>query len=232
MAEPLTRAHIEGQRRIREVLGRAVGLVWAELPGYDRENVDEWLSRVLPVVAASQRQSVALTEAYLARSLERQPKGVDVEALIGAAVRNGAEPADVYSRPFVNIWTALGKGAEYRDAVAAGLARAEATAAVDVQLSARGTFAAVQRADRVIRGYRRVANGGACKFCQTVDGAIVKSASAMALHNHCGCGLEPLLTPLPSTALPDDVAVHVHGELGAVLGDPAHDFTSAAMALA
>jgi hypothetical protein len=50
----------------------------------------------------------------------------------------------------------------------------------------------------------------------------------MPLHNHCGCSLEPVLDDVTPTPLPEGVAVHEHGELGLVLGDPAHDFTSAA----
>lgn len=225
MASQLTRAHIEGQALIRRALGNAVRIVWSELPAYDRQNVDEWLARVLPIVDASQRRSASLTAGYLARSLERQPQGIDLGAVVGAAVRNGADPADVYSRPFVTLWTSLGKGADYADAVAAGLDRAMATAEMDVQLSARQTFALVQSETPAIRGYRRVANSGACKFCQMVDGAFVRKATAMALHNRCGCGLEPQLSRAPVDPLPEGVAVHAHGELGPLLGDPAHDFT-------
>ena len=58
--------------------------------------------------------------------------------------------------------------------------------------------------------------------------AFVKSANAMALHNHCGCGLEAVFYDVEVPPLPDGVAVHQHGELGAVLGDPAHSFASLA----
>ena len=109
------------------------------------------------------------------------------------------------------------------------LARATSTAAMDVQLAARATFGAVQEADDGVYGYQRVADGDACEFCQAVDGAYVKSGDAMALHNNCGCSLEPLTVPHPRAArLPDGVAVHEHGELGPMLGDAAHDFTSLA----
>ena len=97
---------------------------------------------------------------------------------------------------------------------------------MDVQLSARATFDAVQAADSGIYGYQRVADGSACEFCQRLDGAYVKSASAMALHNGCGCSLEPLTAPHRLAAyLPSGVAVHEHGELGPMLGSPDHSFT-------
>lgn len=201
--------------------------VWADLPGYDRRNVDEWLSRVLPIVATAQRTSVAFTEAFLAQALERRPLGVNPNELIGAGVRNGAEPAEVYRRPFVTLWSKLGEGLLFEEASAAALSRATSTAGMDVQLSMRATANAVQEADDGIFGFTRAADPGACQFCSEVDGAYVKSADAMPLHNNCGCGLEPLTSPHPRAAkLPSGVAVHQHGELGPLLGDPAHDFTS------
>lgn len=222
----LTSAHISAQAALRSNATRAVELLWDSLPAYNRPDVDVWLERVLPVIAATQRQSVTITEAYLASALERPPIGVDAAELVGSAVRAGTDPSEVYSRPFVHIWTALGEGVSYNDAVAAGLAQAKGSAAMDVQLSARATFEAVQQADDGIYGYQRVADGGACDFCQMIDGAYVKSADAMALHNNCGCSLEPLTAPHPRVAkLPSGVAVHDHGELGAVLTSPEHSFT-------
>lgn len=201
--------------------------IWDDLPGYDRRNIDEWLSKVLPVIATSQRASGNLTEAYLARALERQPFGI-----VADYPRNGASPDEVYQRPFVTLWSKLGEGLLYADAVSAGLARATSTAAMDVQMAMRSTAGAVQSVDDGIYGYQRVADGGACNFCLEVDGAFVKDGGAMPLHNHCGCGLEPLTSPRRPAPTPSTVAVHEHGELGPVLTDPAHDFTSAAQALA
>lgn len=227
MPSPLVEAHIEGERRLRVLVTQGVERIWRELPGYDRANVDQWLSQVLPLVSAGQRASVALTEGYLARVLGRLPLGLNPDELIGAAVRNGTPPGEVYQRPFVTVWTALGAGTGFADAVNAGLARATSSAAMDVQLAMRGTANAVQEADDGVFGFTRVADGGACTFCSEVDGAYVKSADAMPLHNNCGCGLEPLTAPHPRAAkLPSGVAVHQHGELGPVLTDPAHDFTS------
>lgn len=225
MASALASAHIEAERRIRVAAERAVRSIWESLPGYDRENVDEWLSKVLPVVLASQRQSVMITDAYLARALERRPLGVD-SAELAASLRGPVAPGEVYERPFVTVWTALKGGTAYPDAVNAGLARATGTAAMDVQMAMRSTANAVQDVDDAIFGFQRVADPGACEFCSLVDGAYVKSADAMALHNHCGCGLEVLTSPHSLAAtLPSGVAVHQHGELGPVLGSPDHDFT-------
>jgi hypothetical protein len=201
-----------------------VGDIWGSLPGYDRENVDEWLSRVVPVVETGQRSSSALTDAFLARRMGRQPLGV---AAIGAQTRNGTPPEEVYHRPFVTLWSKLGASIPFEDAASAALSRATGSAAMDMQLAMRSTAGQVNEADPAMYGFQRVADGGACEFCSLVDGAYVKDGDAMPLHNNCGCGLEPLDAPHPLAAkLPSGVAVHEHGELGAVLTAPGEHFTS------
>lgn len=222
----LTDAHIEAQRRLRVMVAQAVGTAWTSLPAYDEEQVPTFTATAASVVVAGQRQSVALTNAYLARALGRQPLPLDTPAII-AALRGDATPGEVYRRPFVTVWTALKAGSEFEAAVAAGLARATSTASMDVQMAMRAASNAVQAADDRIYGFQRAADPGACSYCSMLDGAYVKSADAMPMHNGCGCGLEPLTAPHPRAAsLPDGVAVHEHGELGPVLGDPAHSFDS------
>lgn len=241
MASALTNAHIEGQRRLRLATVRRAEQIWRSLPGYDRRDVDGWLSQILPLISSSQRQSVALTEAFVARFLGRQPIGVIPDDLIGAAVRNGTDPATVYERPFVTLWSRL-DDTLYEDALAAATARVTATAALDVQLAMRAAFEAIDQADPNIYGYQRVADGDACDFCAEIDGAYVKgNGYVMALHNNCGCSLEPLTEPhrgavtLPDGtpirrnqygSLNDKVSIQDHGELGPVITDPAHTFTT------
>jgi hypothetical protein len=252
VSTPLARAHILGGKRLRDGASQALKRIWQNLPSHDRPNLDQWLSEVLPIVESAQRQSVALTNAYLARALERQPVGLDVTALIGATVRNGTPPEEVYTRPFVTLWSELGEGKPWEEAAAMGLSRAVGAAATDVQLSMRGTLGAVQQADPSIYGYERVTDGAACNFCLEVDGAYVFSGDAFPLHSGCGCGVSPLEAPhrgavrlpdgtqvrdfqygpLNPQPLPEGVAVKEHGEMGAVLVDPSQHFMTEAEALA
>lgn len=222
MPSRLTEAHIRGEKRIREVTSRAVESAWLALPAYNRENVPEFLERALPAVRAGVRASVNLTAAYLARAREEQPAGFDADRVI-AGLRGGVPLEEVYTRPFVDVWAALAAGTLWVDAVELGRQRAQTAAATDPQLAMRATAGALDNGF----GYRRVADGDACQFCLTVNGAYVKSGSAMPLHPHCGCSLEPLTEPHEGAAfLPNGVAVRQHGELGAVLMDPSHSFKS------
>lgn len=227
VASRLTEAHIQAQAQLRALIAGAVGTAWQGLGSWDKADVPRFLNAAVPVVLAGQRHSVNLTNAYIARSLDRGPLPLDLTALTGAALRNGTPPQEVYRRPFVDVWGALKSGQVFEDAVAKGLARASSSAEMDVQMAMRATANTVGEADDGIYGYIRVADGGACEFCQAVDGAYIKFADAMPLHNRCGCGLEPLTAPHPRAArLPSGVAVHEHGELGPMLGSPDHDFTT------
>lgn len=223
----LSEAHILLQERLRSVTTAAVAAAWTALSGYDEEDVDPFVEQVAGLVLLAQARAVALTDAYLARALGRGPLGLVASDLSGAAVRNGTTPEQEWRRPFVTVWTALGKGSLYEAAVATGLARAKGMAAADVQLSHRAAYGATMRADPKIKGFQRVADSGACDFCNSVNGAFVKSASAMALHNGCGCGLRPVLREVAASPVPETVAEHEHGEMGLVLTDPAHGFTAA-----
>jgi hypothetical protein len=226
---------------LRKSSAAALALVWRGLPGYDRQNVDQWLSEALPVVEGSRRQAIALTNAYVANAMERGPSELDIPALI-ASLRNGADPAEVYERPFITVWTALKEETEWEQAVAEGLDRATSAAETDVQLSMRAAAEAIELSDPNLYGYERVANPTACLFCREVDGAYVKGSDGFvyALHNHCGCGLRPLKEPHPGAVkladgteirphafgqLNEKVAIAEHGELGPVLVDPAQHFT-------
>lgn len=223
MASPQADAHVVAQERLRKVVSTAVERLWAGLPGYDEQNVPGWLGGVVPLVLAGQYQSAALTQAFVTQRIGRP---ISALPAVGPDVRKGADPQEVYRRPFVQLWAALKAGGLWQDAVDAAGSRAVSSAEMDMQLASRGTFERLQQADDRIFGYVRVADAGACAFCSEIDGAYVKSADAMPLHNRCGCSLDPLTAPHPRAAkLPSGVAVHEHGELGPVLGSPDHSFT-------
>jgi hypothetical protein len=221
----LVSAHLHAQARLRQIVFTAIATIWQGLGTYNEADVERFVDAAVPIVLAGQTHAVALTEAFVVRRLGLATIGLDVAHLTGAAVRGGVSPEAVYRRPFVNVWTALSRDVPWEAAVHAGEARATASAEMDVQLSHRAAYGAVQQAEPRIRGYRRRANGGACSFCLLVNGAFVKSANAMPLHNRCGCGLDPVIHDATVTSVPDGVAIHQHGELGPMLTSPDDHFT-------
>jgi hypothetical protein len=101
----LVAAHIAAKAHLQTFASRIAVAAWDRLPGYDRENVDEFLSTALPPLHGANLQAVALTEAFIARKLGRLPLGVSSDAIV-AGIRNGAAPATVYERAFVQVWSA------------------------------------------------------------------------------------------------------------------------------
>jgi hypothetical protein len=250
---------------VRNRVSTRVDRTWRDLGSWDEADVARFQSRVLPVVQAGQRRTVALTDAYLARATRTRPVGLVADDLIGAAVRNGTDPADVYRRPFVQLWSALSNGARFMDAMNAAGVRAAQSASTDVSLTMRASADAfdAQAADEArIVGWERVLDPDACAYCATASTQRYRSANLDPLHANCQCGIAPVFAE-NDRAIKDfnrqvlsnikdanagadrpywearhfrvdgttgevilpDVAVHEHGELGAVLADAAHDFT-------
>lgn len=222
-------AHLLTQQRIRWFVRGATVQMYRDMGVYNESDVDYFVDAITPIIYAGQRKSIEATEAFVTR---RVKKAVVREVLSGvsdrlyANARNGTPLIEVYRRPFVTIWSALNRGESWEAAVAAGEARVAESAEMDVQLAHRAAYGALQDRNTQIKGYRRVTNAGACDFCLLVEGAFVKSADAMPLHNRCGCGLDPILEEVEDTSVPDGVAVHEHGELGPYLADPDHKFTT------
>lgn len=226
MSRELALAHMGAQRRLKTLAADGLGRAWDDLPSYNEADVAPFLRRAVPFVVGTQRQSVALTNAFLARSLEQRPTGVNIAAIV-AGIRNGASAADVYRRPFVDVWSGLKNGKAWTDAVAAGRARLVSAAEMDIQLAMRDTLLAVGETEEALTGYQRVANANACEFCLAVNGAQFQTEVPMALHNGCDCGFEAITyTRISKQEFPKDVTVEDHGELGPVLVDPSQQFTS------
>lgn len=233
MSRQLAEAHIRAQKRLRDAAVRAVSTAWQQLPAYNEQDVPQFLNRAVPAVTAAQRQSALVTNAYLARAIRRPVAPLDVAAVTGPAVRAGTPPEEVYRRPFVTVWTSLKAGNQLEDAIAAGLARAAGSAAMDVQLTMRATLQDVgMREDRIL-GYARVPDGDACNFCQLISGQRYTTEDLLPVHNHCGCSVEVITAEtrdqffgVPENDVNDTVQVAEHGELGPLLVGADHHFTA------
>ena len=233
----LADAHIRAQWALRTATEQVIARAWERQPSYDEADVAGWQQAILPVVLGSQIQSAALTNAFLAGELERPPLPLDITKLTAAAVRGGTSPAEVYRRPFVEVWTALRDGVPWADAVKRGRDRATGAAATDVQLSMRATLREVGQLDELILGYARKPDPDACDFCKLVAGRRYTVEQLLPIHTRCGCGVEVITAanrhlytgnPDNDLALPagGTVAVEEHGELGPVLVNADHAFTA------
>ena len=233
MVTALTVAYQGELKRTRHAVAARVAANWHRLPDLRDERIPGFLDATLPVVKAGQGRVVALTSAYLSKKLGVAPVGLDVESLVGANVRNGVDPAKVYTRPFITARAAiftLGIAA----ATEKGLSRLMATADMDIAMSGRDANLAYasESGDQII-GWVRVADGGCCGYCQDTDGAHTGPDEPQPLHNRCGCTADPITRSsgfgfggalLAVGAVIGSAVIREHGELGPVIGASGDEF--------
>lgn len=81
-------AHITAQARLQQLAVAGVGRAWDQLSDHHADQVAVFLAFVVPWILAAQRQSAALTTAFIAQAIGRPPAGIDVTRVIGAAIRS------------------------------------------------------------------------------------------------------------------------------------------------
>lgn len=229
--DALTQAYQSELKRTRLAVSGQVGEMFKALPNYYDEQVPVFLSRAVPVIQAGQQRAISLTSAYTSRQLGVGQVGLDIPEIIGG-IRNGVTADMVYARPFVTVRAAIDR-IGLSGAVQKGLARAVASAAMDVALASRNASLAYAKQNTDITAWQRVAEPGCCDFCQEIDGAKLLSEDPAPLHNNCGCTVSPLTfgrgytkSDFESSSNWETVAIHDHGELGPLITNKENNFTA------
>jgi hypothetical protein len=189
------------QAQFLELRARAatsVGALWQTYGGFDDLDIVSFAPSAAEAVRTAQIGAVNLIDGYfdaLAREagfpeLANAPR-LDPTRHIGAAVRNGADPLDVYSRPAITGRNAMAKGDSWQQAMDKAERRAITTAETDVALTNRS---AAQEAmeNRGVRFYRRTLTGRSCVFCATASTQRYRTGELMPLHPRCDCGVAPI----------------------------------------
>lgn len=220
----LDSAYQAQRQRLSTTVARRVAAIYSLT---DRQTA---VAQAVPLVEAGQRQTVALLDAYMAaKALDAVGAGtvvgLDPSAFVIGQLRNGVTAVDVYARPFTVVDAQLERGVDERAAVVAGQQAAEKLARTDLQLAqthaARawleqaGTAPVTQDGLRVV-GYRRVLTGQGphCALCTVASTRTYKTGTLMAIHEHCGCTVEPLWGTEPVAAVATTVRVEEDPELG------------------
>lgn len=212
---PSPDALLASQTRAREALRSRVEAIlartWNALGSWRGDDVERFLSVVVPVIEAAQMQTAAVTEVYLAGLLsemlgeEIAPAGVSGEM---TALRS-VPTEDVYRRPFVATWTALSNGAEIAAAVSVGADRLLRIADDDLSLAHRHTALTVIRNTDSVTGFRRVIRPelsrgrttkgggdrglGTCGLCIAASNQVYKRDDLLPIHTRCHCDVMPIV---------------------------------------
>lgn len=184
--------------RTRRLVLAMLAARWAALGSYRDADATKFLSWLLPFVQAGQQHMSTVTAAYLANltgslGAARSPVGVPARQVTGGALR-GVDPAEVYRRPFQQVWYQLSLGKPLAEAVQAGAQRLQAVAGTDLQLATTHTARAVLEQQPNIVGYRRVLTGAEnCGLCVVASSQRYHEADLMPIHPRCDCVVAPIV---------------------------------------
>lgn len=220
------------------VRARVLG-IWNGLPGYRDQDIDRFVSWVVPLVQAGQLQVANLTAAYF------NSGQVDRDLVLYG---RGVNPDVVYRRPAVTVYTSLAQGKTVSSAIQSGAARAADLVLTDIQM-AKVRQSQQSLGEKGVQFYRRVLTGREnCALCVLASTQRYRVKDLMPIHPDCDCSvaelpegwnphvLDPGLVDLVyeqvkaenDGLLPnysDYISVKMHGEYGPTLTWKGQHFT-------
>lgn len=192
----------DGYNRINTRLIRGAGdlasSVFANLGSWRDEDVERYQRLIGPQIDGIKLQAAQLQAAYYREVAKQQgqayePAPIRSDDLTETNLRNGAQSAEVYRRPFVSMYTELSKGALVGAAITIGAARAASIASTDVQLAARVAGLKQRQNNNNIVGYRRVLTGSEnCALCAIASTQRYTRNELKPIHPGCDCTEEPI----------------------------------------
>lgn len=182
----LTRRRQDALTRLRGLTAVQLARIWRSLTSYDESVQRRWTGLAGPVVSAGQNRAIDIQLAYLGQRLGR-PVRFDRATLLALAEVDLTEP-------FYALGRILNGGGSLTEAVASGLARAEALGETSVQWAARAASTAADESDDRIVGWTRTLGPGSCEWCVQVSGQRYRSAESASFgHQRCSCGVDPII---------------------------------------
>ena len=192
----------DGYNRINTRLIRGAGdlasRVFAGLGSWRDDDVARYQALIGPQIDGIKLQAAQLQAAYYQEVAKQQgqayqPAAVRSSDLTETSLRNGAQSAEVYRRPFVSMYTELAKGELVGAAIAIGAARASSIASTDIQLASRIAGLKQRQNNNNIVGYRRVLTGSEnCALCAIASTQRYTRNQLKPIHPGCDCTEEPI----------------------------------------
>lgn len=173
-------------RAVRLGAGAALARAWDGLPAYDEGNVEEWIRRAAPLLAAAEATTLALT------------RGAFGVIAGGAAPVRPLDVEQDLRHPFIGVWRELRRGRPYAEAVKVGRARAVAQADERSVLAQRHVAREFDAHPGVV-GWRRTPHGSTCSWCVVVSTQRYRTAESASFgHGHkgvdyCDCDVLPIV---------------------------------------
>lgn len=186
----LVEAYRAATGAVQTRVGAQAAATWLTMTSWSDAAADEFLDRVVPLVLAGQRQTATMTAAYVGQATGSPIQRLDVDAFIGAAVRNGADPIEVYSRAVREARVVYNRSDLVELAVNRGLQQLLGTVQTDLQLAATHTARATMTGAGV-DVYRRATRAAACPLCVAASDRVYSTSELLPIHRGCHCAILP-----------------------------------------
>lgn len=184
--------------RIVRGTGQRLAGVFSNLGSWRDDDFDRFFALATNTLSGASMQAARLQVAFYQQMAELQGEKFIAPQLrptdfTTEALRNGAQAAEVYRRPFVNLYTALSEGKAMTEAIQMGANRISSIASTDVQLARRNAgFGSRARNDRIV-GYARTLTGAEnCALCYVASTQRYTRGELMPIHPGCDCGEMPI----------------------------------------
>lgn len=220
-------SYTQMSKTVRATILQQVLAEWSALTSWRDKDIAEFVTRVVPKVLAGQDKMTALTGAYLNRITAIHSPGakavpVPTKKSVGAAVRNGTTPQEVYKRAGPTVWRALQAGDTIEQAVAKAENRLSQQVQTDMQLAKTHASQEVISKGVGIVGWRRELTGDkSCALCVVASTRTYRKSDLMPMHPGCDCQPVPVYgTEFRQSMDPEskDVLDAAHAEIVSRLG--------------
>jgi len=184
--------------RLVRGLGVRVAGAFTNLGSWRDADFEAFTKLIEPTLTGGRLQAARLQVGFYQEMAKLQGQTFGVPAISApdftvSKLRNGAAAQEVYRRPFVDVYTALSKGKDMTQAIAAGGTRIGSIVSTDMQLSRRNAgFLARSKNDNIV-GYARTLTGSEnCALCAIASTQRYRRDNLMPIHPGCDCGEMPI----------------------------------------
>lgn len=178
--------------------GAQMSLAFQNLGSWRDADFERWLPFATATMTGAQLQAARLQIAFYKQIAEQSGERFVAPPVNPAdystqALRNGATEAEVYRRPFVELYTNLDKGKTLTESVKAAAERISSIASTNIQLARRNAGQIARNGNGRIVGYARTLTGAEnCALCYIASTQRYTRGELAPIHPGCDCGEMPI----------------------------------------
>lgn len=217
----LTDAYMAQVSAVRDRVLSFASSMWIGAPQLRDADVDRLVSRIVPAVRGGQMQVAAITNAYIERLAALEGVAAGRVAIDAAAVIDyrGVPAAEVYRRPAVATYAALGGGKSFDAARTEGLNRLRSIVSTDIQQTRNRQARAAYAESSFEYTIRQLSGVENCALCVIASTQRYLANDLQPMHPGCDCGQRGIRASQdPGQIIDPDLLELTHTAVEAKLG--------------